>query len=311
VIAEHNDENLNPLTLNAVTAATKLGGDISLLVTGAKAEKIANDASKIPGIKNVLFVEDPKLAAQLPERVTELVLATQKKYNFSHVIAGVSAFGRGLIPRVAAKLDISPITDVIAIHSEDTFSRPMYAGNIIAKVKSKAPTKFLTIRATAFQPSPNSGGDATVEKGPSAEFDTEMSEFIEQKLSKSERPDLASAKIVISGGRALKSSENFKLIYDLADKMGAAVGASRAAVDAGYVPNDMQVGQTGKIVAPDLYIAIGISGAIQHLSGMKDSKVIVAINKDKDAPIFQIADFGLEADLFKAIPELSEEISKK
>jgi len=311
VLAEHNDEKLSPLTLNAITAAKKLGKEISVLVVGEKSENIAKEAAKFPDVKNVLFAQNPKLAHQLPERVAEVILAAQKKFNFSHVIAGASANSRGVLPRVAAKLDVSPISEVIEIHGEDTFSRPTYAGNAIAKVKSKAAVKVLTVRATAFEPAQSTGGNATVEAAPDATLNTDGSEFVSQELSKSERPDLGSAKIVVSGGRGLKSGENFKILYELADKLGAAVGASRAAVDAGYVPNDMQVGQTGKIVAPQLYIAVGISGAIQHLAGMKDSKVIVAINKDKEAPIFQVADFGLEADLFKAVPELTAELSKK
>ncbi|KAI1725069.1 electron transfer flavoprotein [Ditylenchus destructor] len=293
VVAQHNDEKLDPLTLNAVTAGKKIGGDLTVLVAGANAEKIAQLAAKIPDVKSVIFAQDDKLANQLPERVSQIVLAVQKQFNFSHVVAGASAFGRGIIPRVGANLGSSPISDVTIIHDESTFTRPTYAGNAIAKVKSTAPVKLLTVRGTAFEPSPAEGGNAKVEKAPSVEIESDSSEFLGQELSKSERPELASAKIVVS-----------------ADKLGAAVGASRAAVDAGYVPNDMQVGQTGKIVAPQLYIAVGISGAIQHLAGMKDSKVIVAINKDKDAPIFQVADFGLEADLFKAIPEMTAELSK-
>ncbi|GMR53851.1 hypothetical protein PMAYCL1PPCAC_24046, partial [Pristionchus mayeri] len=305
VIAEHDDSKLAPITLNAITAASKMGADISVLVTGASASKVAEQIVKVNGVKRVLVAQDEKLKNNLPERVTPIVLASHKQFNFKHIIAGASAFGRGLIPRVAAKLDCSPISDITAVHSADTFSRTMYAGNVVVKVQSSAPVKMLTVRGTAFEPAKD-GGSAQIEQSPSCDVKTDSSEFLGQELSKSERPDLATAKIVVSGGRGVKSADNFKLIYDLADKLGAGVGASRAAVDAGYCPNDMQVGQTGKIVAPELYIAIGISGAIQHLAGMKDSKVIVAINKDADAPIFQVADIGLKADLFNAVPEMTK-----
>lgn len=293
-----------PITLNAITAAGKVGSDVSVLVTGANASKVAEQVAKINGIKRVLVAEDAQLKNNLPERVAPVVLASQKQFSFSSIVAGASAFGRGIIPRVAAKLGCSPISDVIEVNSADTFTRTQYAGNAVVKVQSSAPVKMITFRGTAFEPAAE-GGSGAVEKAPASDTTSSTVEFVSQELSKSERPDLATAKIVISGGRGLKSGENFKMIYDLADKMGAGVGASRAAVDAGYVPNDMQVGQTGKIVAPELYIAIGISGAIQHLAGMKDSKVIVAINKDPDAPIFQVADFGLKADLFKAVPEMT------
>jgi len=310
-LAEHNEEKLNPVTLNAVSAAKQLGQDIHLLVTGKNAEAVSKQAAAIQNVKSVFYVQDPRLEAQLPERVSQVVLAVQNSQKHSHIVAGASAWSRGIIPRVAAMLDVSPVSDIIAIHGIDSFSRPTYAGNAITKVKSLAPLKLLTVRGTAFEPVSATGGSASIEKGPAPEITgIELSEFIGQELSKSERPELAAAKIVISGGRGMKNGENFKILYDLADKLGAAVGASRAAVDAGFVPNDMQVGQTGKIVAPQLYIAVGISGAIQHLAGMKDSKVIVAINKDKDAPIFQVADFGLVADLFKAVPELTAELSK-
>uniref|UniRef100_A0AC34FM36 Electron transfer flavoprotein subunit alpha n=1 Tax=Panagrolaimus sp. ES5 TaxID=591445 RepID=A0AC34FM36_9BILA len=301
VIAEHDDTKLSGVTLNAITAASKLGHDISVLVAGANSGKVAEEVAKVANVKRVLVAQDEKLKAQLPERVTATVMAAQNQFKFSHIVAGASSFGRGVIPRVAAKLDVSPLSDITAIHGDDTFSRPTYAGNAVAK----APVKLMTVRGTAFEQAATEGGSAATEKAPIGEFNTEISEFLGQELAKSDRPDLQTAKIVVSGGRALKSAENFKLLYDLADKLGAGVGASRAAVDAGYVPNDMQVGQTGKIVAPELYIAIGISGAIQHIAGMKDSKVIVAINKDKECPIFQIADYSLEGDLFKIIPELT------
>ncbi|KAK0425847.1 hypothetical protein QR680_009424 [Steinernema hermaphroditum] len=306
VVAEHDDQKLAPVTLNAISGAAKLGSDISVLVAGANATAVAGEVAKIANVKRVLVAQDAKLKAGLPERVAEVVLASHNQFKFTSIVAGASAFGRGLIPRIAGRLNVSPISDVTEVHSAETFSRPIYAGNAIAKVKSTAPVKLITFRSTAFPPAAVEGGSASNEEAPKAKFSTEQSEFLGQELSKSERPDLATAKIVVSGGRGLKSGENFKIIYDLADKMGAAVGASRAAVDAGYVPNDMQVGQTGKIVAPELYIAVGISGAIQHLAGMKDSKVIVAINKDKEAPIFQVADFGLEADLFKVVPEMTK-----
>ncbi|KAK6727237.1 hypothetical protein RB195_005133 [Necator americanus] len=304
VIAEHDDVNLAPITLNAITAAGKLGNDISVLITGANASKVAEQVAKVSGVKKVIVAQDEKLKNNLPERVAPVVLASQKQFNFSSIVAGSSAFGRSVVPRVAAKLDCSPISDVTEVHSADTFTRTQYAGNAIVKVQSSAPVKVITFRGTSFPPA-QQGGSGTVENAPVTDIKTDSSEFISQELSKSERPNLTTAKIVVSGGRGLKSGENFKLIYDLADKLGAGVGASRAAVDAGFVHNDMQVGQTGKIVAPELYIAIGISGAIQHLAGMKDSKVIVAINKDPDAPIFQVADFGLKADLFKAVPEMT------
>ncbi|VDL78838.1 unnamed protein product [Nippostrongylus brasiliensis] len=303
VIAEHDDAKLAPITLNTITAAQKLGSDVSVLVTGANATKIAAEVAKVAGVKKVLVAQDEKLKNNLPERVAPVVLASHKQFNFSSIVAGASAFGRSIIPRVAGKLDCSPISDVTEIHSADTFTRTQYAGNAIVKVQSLAPVKLMTFRGTSFSPAAE-GGSGAVENAPAGDINTSSSEFISQELSKSERPDLTTAKIVVSGGRGVKSSENFKLIFDLADKLGAGVGASRAAVDAGFVHNDMQVGQTGKIVAPELYIAVGISGAIQHLAGMKDSKVIVAINKDPDAPIFQVADYGLKADLFKAVPEM-------
>lgn len=305
VVAEHDDKALASITLNAITAATKLGSDVSVLVTGANAKAVAEQVAKVNGVKRVLVAQDDKLKNNLPERVAPVVVASQKQFNFTNIVAGSSAFSRGIIPRVAAKFSCSPISDVTEIHGADTFTRTQYAGNAVTKIKSSAPVKLITFRGTSFEPAAT-GGSSAVENTPAADIKTDSSEFVSQELSKSERPDLASAKIVVSGGRGLKSGDNFKLIYDLADKLGAGVGASRAAVDAGYVPNDMQVGQTGKIVAPQLYIAVGISGAIQHLAGMKDSKVIVAINKDPDAPIFQIADYGLKADLFQAVPELTK-----
>jgi electron transfer flavoprotein alpha subunit len=310
VLAESVGGALAPSTLNAVTAATKLGDDVTCLIAGKDVGKVAEQLKAVKGVKKVLVADDAKYEGVLPERVTPLVLAIHSSAKFDHIIAGSSAFGRNVLPRVAAKLDVSPLSDVIEVVSKDTFMRTIYAGNAYAKVKMNADVKLLTVRGTAFEAAPTSGGSASVDKAPDADINTDLSEFVSQELSKSERPELATASVIVSGGRGLKSGDNFKLIYDLADKLGAGVGATRAAVDAGYVPNDMQVGQTGKIVAPDLYIAVGISGAIQHLAGMKDSKTIVAINKDGEAPIFQVADTGLVADLFKVVPEMTEKIKK-
>ncbi|MBN3301329.1 ETFA protein, partial [Amia calva] len=298
VVAEHNDDKLSPITLNAITAASKLGGDISCLVAGTNCTKVAKELSKVQGVKKVLVAQNDAFKGLLPEELTPLILATQNQFNFTHICAGASAFGKNLLPRVAAKLDIAPISDIIEIKSPDTFVRTIYAGNALSTVKCNEKVKIFTVRGTSFEAAPVSDGSAANEQvspGPAVG----ISQWLEQTLSKSDRPELTSAKVVVSGGRGLKSGDNFKLLYDLADKLNAAVGASRAAVDAGFVPNDMQVGQTGKIVAPELYIAVGISGAIQHLAGMKDSKTIVAINKDPEAPIFQVADYGLVADLFK------------
>ncbi|KAM6426618.1 electron transfer flavoprotein subunit alpha, mitochondrial isoform 2-T2 [Liasis olivaceus] len=290
VIAEHANEALTPITLNTITAAKRLGGEVSCLVAGTNCEKVAQELSKVQGVSKVLFAQHDAFKGLLAEELTPLILETQKQFSYTHICAGASAFGKNLLPRVAAKLDVAPISDITEIKSPDTFVRTIYAG-------------------TSFEAAPVSGGSATVEKI-SAPAPVGQSEWIEQKLTKSDRPELTSAKVVVSGGRGLKSGENFKLLYELADQLHAAVGASRAAVDAGFVPNDMQVGQTGKIVAPELYIAVGISGAIQHLAGMKDSKTIVAINKDPEAPIFQVADYGLVADLFKVVPELTAALKK-
>lgn len=303
VIAEHNNQTLNPATLNTVAAATKLGGDIHVLVAGHNAGAAANEAATIAGVAKVLHADDAAYGHNLAENIAMLIAGMGK--NYSHIAAPASFFGKNILPRAAALLDVSQITDVVGIESADTFVRPIYAGNALATVQISSTPILLTIRPTAFDPA-TQGGSASVESLASA-GDTGLSSFIGQELTKSERPDLQTAKIVISGGRGLGSGENYeKFIIPVADKLGAATGASRAAVDAGYVPNDYQVGQTGKIVAPDLYIAVGISGAIQHLAGMKDSKVIVAINKDSEAPIFQIADYGLVADLFEALPALEK-----
>nr|XP_020467890.1 electron transfer flavoprotein subunit alpha, mitochondrial [Monopterus albus] len=309
VVAEHNNEKLTPITLNAITAASKLGGEVSCLVAGVNCSKVVEQISKVQGVKKVLVAQHDCYKGALPEELTPLILATQKQFNFTHICAGASAFGKNLLPRVAAKLDVAPVSDIIEIKSPDVFVRTIYAGNALSTVKCNEPIKVFTVRGTSFEAAPTQGGSATSENA-AAPSPAGISEWLEQSLTKSDRPDLTSAKVVVSGGRGLKSGENFKLLYDLADKLNAAVGASRAAVDAGYVPNDMQVGQTGKIVAPELYIAVGISGAIQHLAGMKDSKTIVAINKDPEAPIFQVADYGIVADLFKVVPEMTEALSK-
>ncbi|XP_022610053.1 electron transfer flavoprotein subunit alpha, mitochondrial [Seriola lalandi dorsalis] len=309
VVAEHNNDKLTPITLNAITAASKLGGEVSCLVAGTNCAKVVEEISKVQGVKKVLVAQHDSYKGAMPEELTPLILATQKQFSFTHICAGASAFGKNLLPRVAAKLDVAPVSDIIEIKSPDTFVRTIYAGNALSTVKCNEPIKIFTVRGTSFEAASTEGGSASSEDVASSS-PTGVSEWLEQSLTKSDRPELTGAKVVVSGGRGLKSGDNFKLLYDLADKLNAAVGASRAAVDAGYVPNDMQVGQTGKIVAPELYIAVGISGAIQHLAGMKDSKTIVAINKDPEAPIFQVADYGLVADLFKAVPEMTDALGK-
>uniref|UniRef100_UPI001660A518 electron transfer flavoprotein subunit alpha/FixB family protein n=1 Tax=Azospirillum tabaci TaxID=2752310 RepID=UPI001660A518 len=301
VIAEHDNAALKAATLNAVSAAARIGGEIHVLVAGQGAQAVAEAAAKVAGVAKVLLADDAAYAHPLPENVAPLVVNLAKGYG--HVLAAASSEGKNLLPRVAALLDVAAISDITGVVSADTFERPIYAGNAIATVKSADPIKVVTVRTTAFEAAAATGGSATVE-AIAGTGDAGSAKFVGQELTKSERPELTQAKIVVSGGRGMQSGENFKLLEALADKLGAAVGASRAAVDAGFVPNDYQVGQTGKIVAPELYIAVGISGAIQHLAGMKDSKVIVAINKDEEAPIFQVADYGLVADLFKAVPEL-------
>lgn len=309
VLVEHNNEKLNPVTLNAITAARALGGEVNCLVAGTSCSSVAKEVSSVAGISKVLVADDAAFEGFMPEKLTPLLLASQDQFKFTHIIAGASAFSRGLLPRVAAQLDVSPISDIIGIKDSETFVRTIYAGNAIMTLKSMDPVKILTVRTTAFEAAAVGDGAAVVEAAPASAGDASaVSSFVGQELSKSDRPDLGSAKVVISGGRGMKTGDNFSMLYDLADKLGAAVGASRAAVDAGMVPNDMQIGQTGKIVAPDLYVAVGISGAIQHLAGMKDSKVIVAVNKDPEAPIFQVSDYGLVADLFKAVPEITEKI---
>ncbi|KAI1301264.1 Electron transfer flavoprotein subunit alpha, mitochondrial [Halotydeus destructor] len=308
VIADHNNQELHPITLNAITAAKKIGGEINCLVAGTNTDAVVAELSKVPGVTKILVAQNETFTGSLAERLTPVVLAAQKQFNSSHILSGASALGKSLLPRVAAKLDVSPISEITGVKDAETFIRTIYAGNAIQTLKSKDAIKVITVRGTSFEKSEVGSGNAAVEQAPAVDLNTELSEFISAELTKSERPELSAAQRVVAGGRGMKSGDNFKMLYDLADKLNAGVGASRAAVDAGFVPNDMQVGQTGKIVAPELYVAVGISGAIQHLAGMKDSKTIVAINKDGDAPIFQVADIGLVADLFKAVPEINEKI---
>ena len=303
VIAEHTNAALAAATLNTVAAAQAIGGDIHVLVAGAACGAAAEAAAKVAGVAKVLVADSAAYAHQLPENVAPLIAELGKGY--SHILAAATSNGKNILPRVAAQLDVDQISEITAVVSADTFQRPIYAGNAIATVQSSAGVKVITVRATGFDPVAAEGGSAAVE-AVSGAADAGKSAFVGEELAKSDRPELTAAKIVVSGGRGMQNGDNFQLLYKVADKLGAAVGASRAAVDAGFVPNDMQVGQTGKIVAPQLYIAVGISGAIQHLAGMKDSKVIVAINKDEEAPIFQVADYGLVADLFEAVPELEK-----
>jgi len=306
VIAEHDNATLARATLNTIDAAAKIGGDIHLLVAGQGAGAVADAAAKIAGVTKVLVADNAAYTHQLPENIAPLVVELASGY--SHILAAATSSGKNILPRVAALLDVDQISEIISVETADTFKRPVYAGNAIATVQSSASIKVITVRATGFEPVAAEGGSATVETV-SIVHDANTSRVVGEELAKSDRPELTSAKIVVSGGRGMQNGDNFKHLYAVADKLGAAVGASRAAVDAGFVPNDMQVGQTGKIVAPQLYIAVGISGAIQHLAGMKDSKVIVAINKDEDAPIFQVADYGLVADLFEAMPALLAELN--
>ena len=303
LIAEHDGATLQSATLHTVTAAQKIGGEIHVLVAGSSAQGAAQAAAKISGVAKVLHADAPHLASLTAENLAATVVPIVKSGGYSHVLGPATGFGKNLMPRVAALLDVAQISEIVVVESPDTFVRPIYAGSVLATVRSADTVKVITVRSTGFDAAPAEGGGATVESAPVA-ADTGLTKVMGQELSKSERPELTSARIVISGGRGVGSAENFKMLESLAAKLNAALGASRAAVDAGYVPNDYQVGQTGKIVAPELYIAVGISGAIQHLAGMKDSKVIVAINKDPDAPIFQVADYGLVGDLFKIIPEL-------
>ncbi|MZR29984.1 electron transfer flavoprotein subunit alpha/FixB family protein [Sneathiella litorea] len=303
VLADHDNEALGVATLNAVTAATELGGDVHVLVAGNGCAGVADEAAKVAGVAKVLLVEDAIYADSLAENMAALIVSLADGYDA--ILAAATTSGKNILPRVAALLDVAQISEIVEIVSPDTFVRPIYAGNAMATVQSSDAKKVITVRSTNFAAADATSGSASVEAA-SAAADAGLSTFVGAELSESERPELTSAKIVISGGRGMQSGDNFHLLEKVADKLGAAVGASRAAVDAGFVPNDYQVGQTGKVVAPQLYIAVGISGAIQHLAGMKDSKVIVAINKDEEAPIFQVADYGLVADLFKALPELDE-----
>ena len=305
VIAEHDNTNLKPATLNTVAAANVIGGTVHVLVAGHSCQSVADEAAAVDGVEKVILADDSAYENQLAESTANLIKLISSDY--SHILAPATTFGKNVLPRLSALLDVQQISEITEVVSEDTFKRPIYAGSCIATVKSSDAVKVITVRATAFDPVDASGGSASVESI-SADGVSDLSSFVNEEIAQSDRPELTAASIVISGGRGMQSGDNFHLLETIADKLGAAVGASRAAVDAGFVPNDYQVGQTGKIVAPDLYIAVGISGAIQHLAGMKDSKVIVAINKDEDAPIFQVADYGLVADLFNALPELSEQL---
>ena len=307
ILAEHNNTEMNVATLNAVTAAQAIGGDITVLVAGKDCSAAAADVAKIDGVTVVKVVDAPEYENGLAENVAGLV--GNMANDYSHVLATATASAKNIMPRVAALLDMQQISEITEVLDDSTFVRPIYAGNAMATVRSSDAIKIITVRGTAFEAAKSDGGTASIQNESFA-GDAGLSAYLGSELSESERPDLTSARIVVSGGRGMQSGENFPIIESVADKLGAAVGASRAAVDAGYVPNDYQVGQTGKVVAPDLYIAVGISGAIQHLAGMKDSKVIVAINKDEEAPIFQVADFGLVADLFTAVPELDQELVK-
>lgn len=303
VIAEHDNAALNAATLNVVTAAKEIGGDIEVLVAGEACGAVAEAAAKIDGVSKVVVADNAAYKYQIAEAMGDLV--AELGAGYSHILAAATTTGKDFMPRTAALLDVNMISDIVAVESADTFVRPIYAGNAIATVQSSDSIKVITVRGTGFDATAAEGGSAAVEAN-ATEKASATSAFVSEELAASDRPDLTAADIVISGGRGMGNGENFDILYKVADKIGAAVGASRAAVDAGFVPNDMQVGQTGKIVAPNLYMAVGISGAIQHLAGMKDSKVIVAINKDEEAPIFQVADYGLVADLFDAIPELEK-----
>ncbi|KAF8923314.1 hypothetical protein EDD21DRAFT_367078 [Dissophora ornata] len=308
LFVEHKDNKIAPSTLNALTAASKLGGSVTALVAGNAPDAVVGAAAKLSGVSKVLVAKDAAYEHALPETQASLLVEAQKKHGFTHLIAAHSAFGKNVMPRAAAILDVAQVSDITGIESADTFVRPIYAGNAIATVKSNDSIKVITVRGTAFPAAGHQDAAAPSEDAPAVSGDKVQSEFVSEHMQKSDRPELDSATRVIAGGRGMKNGENFGLLYDMADKIGAAVGASRAAVDAGYVDNSLQIGQTGKIVAPELYVAVGISGAIQHLAGMKDSKTIVAINKDPEAPIFQVADYGLVADLFTAVPELTKKL---
>ena len=307
ILAEHNNQEVKSSTLNTICAASKIGNDIEVLVIGSGIENISKEIANYQHVKKVLSLDNAYFEHAIAEKIDPVIVSIAN--NYSHLLAPATTFGKNVMPRVAVKLDVAQISDVISVEGEDTFIRPIYAGNALATVKSNDSKKVITIRPTSFDVIAKDGGSGIVEN---LKFDPIQSStsFVDREESKSDRPELSTARIVVSGGRGLQSADNFKLINDIADKLNAAIGASRAAVDAGYVSNDYQVGQTGKVVVPDLYIAVGISGAIQHLAGMKESKIIVAINKDEEAPIFNIADYGLSADLFEALPELSSELDK-
>ena len=307
LIAEHDNKEVRPFTLNAISAASQINEDVHVLVIGSNSEEVAKLISQVPNVKKVIHVNNSIYENYLAENYTSVIIKISDGY--SHIVCSANTFGKNLMPRVAALLDVSQVSDITKVLSEDTFQRPIYAGNAFATVKSNDKIKCVTIRPTSFDPAPTSGGSAEIQNSDAGEA-TEISRFIKKEEIKSDRPELGTARVVVSGGRGMQSGENFKLITAVADKLNAAIGASRAAVDAGYITNDHQVGQTGKVVVPDLYIAVGISGAIQHLAGMKESKVIVAINKDGEAPIFSVADYGLEADLFEALPKFLEELNK-
>jgi electron transfer flavoprotein alpha subunit len=307
LIAEHNNKEVRSFTLNAITAASQMDTDVHVLLIGNNCGDVANSLSKMSAVKKILHVDAPHYENYLAENFAPLAVKFSK--NYSHIVSSANTFGKNLMPRIAAHLDISQVSDITKVISSDTFLRPIYAGNAFATVKSTDTKKCITIRPTSFEPCEISGGSAPIEKVEAAEEFT-LSKFIKREEVKSDRPELGTARVVVSGGRGMQNGDNFKLITDIADKLNAAIGASRAAVDAGYISNEHQVGQTGKVVVPDLYIAVGISGAIQHLAGMKESKIIVAINKDGEAPIFSVADYGLEADLFEALPQFLEELNK-
>ena len=307
LIAEHNNKELRPFTLNAATAASQIDSDVHAVIIGQNTSEAAKQLSELPVVKKVLSVEAAHYENFTAENFTPVIVKLAE--NYSHIVCSANTFGKNLMPRIAAHLDTSQVSDIIKVISSDTFLRPIYAGNAFATIKSNDSKKCVTIRPTSFDPCESSGGSAAIEKVEAGE-EFSNTKFVKREEIKSDRPELGTARIVVSGGRGMQSGDNFKLITEIADKLGAAIGASRAAVDAGYISNDHQVGQTGKVVVPDLYIAIGISGAIQHLAGMKESKVIVAINKDGEAPIFSVADYGLEADLFEAIPQFMEELNK-
>ena len=307
LIAEHNNKELKPFTLNAITAASQIDTDVHAVIIGQNCEGAAKALSELPLIKKVIHVEAAHYENFVAENFAPVIVKLSD--NYSHIVCSANTFGKNLMPRIAAALDTSQISDITKVVSPDTFLRPIYAGNAFATVKSKDPKKCVTIRPTSFDPCESSGGSAIIEKAEAGE-EFGQTKFIKREEIKSDRPELGTARVVISGGRGMQSGDNFKLITSIADKLNAAIGASRAAVDAGYISNDHQVGQTGKVVVPDLYIAVGISGAIQHLAGMKESKIIVAINKDGEAPIFSVADYGLEADLFEALPQFLEELNK-